>query len=194
MKNNSVLKQIFNKAKDGDVLGFLAGGIAQYPIPFIAGGDCTHCGRMWNIVRTDSEISFNFSEQTFGGGRFDRVKIILQNGLYYAENYHRLNDSKKVYFSSLKKSLTNEQKAIGIADAISQIGKKYGYLSLILGFRLWEKILPEKLRSKINIFVSHNAKVCSTHIAYSDSLMGLLDFKSDMFYTPMEIINLPYYK
>lgn len=193
MDNQEVLKQIFKNAKDGDNLGFLAAGFKAKPIQTATGGDCTHCGKIWKVLRTENELSFNFSEQTFSGGKFERVKIIQQDELFYGENYHRLNNSKKIYFKSLNKPLTESQIKIGIDDAITQIGKKYGYLSLMFGFSFLEKILPRWLKIKINIFSKYNARVCSTHCAVQDSKMGLLEFKSHMFYSPMDIINLKYY-
>lgn len=187
------LKQIFDKVKNGDALGFLADGLAQYPIPLIAGGDCTHCGKVWNVERSENKVSFNFSEQTFSGGKFDKVTIHKQNGLYYAENYHRLNDSQVIYHATLKKKLTAEQEKIGLEDAINQVGKKYGWLSLLFGMKFIDKILPEKLRFKLSAFIKHIAKVCSNHVAMQDSKMGLIEF-TDSFYSPMEAITTPAYK
>ena len=85
MDNQEVLKQIFKNAKNGDNLGFLAAGFKAKPIQTATGGDCTHCGKIWKVLRTENELSFNFSEQTFSGGKFERVKIIQQDELFYGE-------------------------------------------------------------------------------------------------------------
>ena len=193
MDKQKVLKQIFDNAKDGDNLGFFNSGIKAKPIQIATNGDCTHCGKIWNVARAKNELSFNFSEQSFVGGQFNLVKIILKNGAYFAENYHRLNDSKKIYFRSLKKPLTKDQHKKGLDDAIAQIGKKYGYISLILGFSFFETIFPKWFRNRINIITEHSARVCSTHCAIQDSKMGLLVFKKEMFYSPIDIMNLDYY-
>lgn len=192
--NNEALRIIFEQIKDGDALAFLADGIAQYPIPLVTGEPASHCCKVWLVSRSENEVSFNISEQLFVGGRFDRVKIIKQGDLYYAENYHRLNDSKKLYFSSLINPLTPEQHALGLQDAIGQIGKKYGYLSLIFGFEFLEKIFSEKLRNKISKFLLHSLRVCSTHVAIQDAKMGLITLKNELFYYPIEAISTPIYR
>ena len=125
-----VLKQIFEEVKDGDCLGFLCAGIKHLPVEIATEGDCSHCATIWNVNQPNANTTtFNISEQSFSGGAFDQVSIIVQDGVYYAVNYTRLNNSERIYFKSLKQSVTDAQRKIGLDDALSQIGKKYGWLS-----------------------------------------------------------------
>ena len=182
------MKEIF-KAKDGDIIGFLASGLAQYPIQIATRQPCTHCGMVFNVKKEKNKISFNFSEQTFFGGKFDLV-VIEKKGNKYISNYARLNNSKKIYFKPLSKPLTEEQKRIGIEDALGQVGKKYGYLSLIFGLWFFEKILPQRIEDKINVWSKTARRVCSTHCAIILYKMGLIEFNQETFYSPYDIIDL----
>ena len=52
--------------------------------------------------------------------------------------------------------MTETQIQLGILDAISQVGKKYGYSRLILGAEFVEKILPKEFRR--DLFLRLNKK------------------------------------
>jgi len=193
MKNlQPKLKKIFNLAKDGDALIFKAAGINHAPMELATGGEWTHCGTVWNVERKEGEMSFNLSEQTFFGGKFDRVKISLVGGVYAAHNYHRLVDSEDIFLKRIPKKLTKAQHRIGLADAINQIGKRYGYLSLFLGFSFLEKILPQSIEDKLNKYLFNNERVCSPHVAIQFSKMSLIEFKKEMFYSPTDIHDLDF--
>ena len=190
-----VLKQIFEEVKDGDCLGFLCAGIKHLPVEIATEGDCSHCATIWNVNQPNANTTtFNISEQSFSGGAFDQVSIIVQDGVYYAVNYTRLNNSERIYFKSLKQSVTDAQRKIGLDDALSQIGKKYGWLSLIFGIKFLKYLIPSKLRIRISAMLYSTARVCSTHCAIQYSKMGLINYNSEMFYDPIDIIKLDIFK
>lgn len=182
------MKNIFDLIKDGDAIIFQARGLKKYPIKIGSGGKWTHCGTAWLVERKENEVSFNFSEQTTSGGKFNRVTIRKVQDMYFAEGNDRFNESKLM----LKQIpiVSEEQLKAGLEDAIKENGKKYGFLSLILGAAFFEKIFPEKLRNKIGFFLKKSARVCSTHTAIQWSKMGLIEFKREMFWTPTDIAEV----
>lgn len=197
---NDVLEQIFNNLKDGDCLGFLAKGIKKYPIKIATEGGCTHVCTVWGIERNENITSFLISEQSFHGGRLREVEIkkrkVGDENVYYTSDEY-INSQEKIYYSILKQPLTKDQINIGINDAEEQDGKKYGYLTLLLGFEFLEKILPNFLKEKFLEARNRMTRVCSTHVAIQYIKMGLLnkddeiDFK-DFFYTPIEVLKFPF--
>jgi hypothetical protein len=192
-KYNDNFPEIFTNLKDGDCLGFYRGGIFKYFIPLATGGDCNHVGICYNVKREGDILSFNFSQQTFYGGSFDIVKIYKTSEGYITENPYFIKQDI-VYYRQLRQLLTEQQKAIGIADSISQVGKKYGYLELALGFEFLEQILPRFVKDLILRLSEHWKRVCSTHCAIQYSKMGLIELKKDFFYTPIEILKLLIFK
>lgn len=190
---NDNFEEIFQNLKDGDCLGFYRGGIFKYFIPLATGGDCSHVGICYNIKRENDILSFNFSQQSFHGGSFDIIKIYKTEDGFISDNSYFVKQNS-IYYGSLKKSLSEQQRIIGIADALKEVGKKYGYLELFLGFEFLERILPRFIKNLILKLSKHMKRVCSTHCAIQYSKMGLIKYKKDFFYTPIEILKLDIFK
>lgn len=192
MKYNDNFLQIYAELKDGDGLGFYKKGWLYKLIPLATGGKCQHVGKCYKIRRTENTITFAFSQQTFHGGKFDDVFFKLTaKGWITDEPYFAKQD--KIYYARLKKPLTAKQIAIGIADAESQVGKKYGFFTLPLGLEFLERILPRFIKSAIAKMGKDVERVCSTHFAMNDYKMGLLSYIKDFFWTPIECITQPHY-
>ena len=197
---SKVLETIFYNIKDGDCLGFLSKGWKKYPISVATEGECTHVCTVWGIERSETSVSFLISEQSFHGGRLREVEIktrkIGNQDVFYTNDEY-INNQERIYYSKLIKPLTEEQLNIGIDDAENQDGKKYGYLTLLLGIEFLEKILPKFLKNKFLEARGRLTRVCSSHVAIQYIKMGLLNksdvvnFK-DFFYTPIEVLKFPF--
>lgn len=190
---NDNFPEIFANLKDGDCLGFYRGGIFKYFIPLATGGDCNHVGVCYNVKTKGDILSFNFSQQTFHGGSFDIVKIYKTDDGYITDDPYFVKQDI-IYYCQLKKPLTEKERQRGIADALSQVGKKYGYLELALGFEFLERILPRFIKDLILKFSKHMKRVCSTHCFLNCLKNGSaieLETLKDFFITPIEFIKLP---
>ena len=191
-KYNDNFQEIFKSLKDGDCLGFYRGGVFGFLIPLATRGKCNHIGIALNVQRNGDVLSFNFSQQTFRGGSFDEVRIYrVGDKIITDEPYFVKQDA--IYYRSLREPLLEKQRQIAIDDAISQIGKKYGYFELLLGFEFLERVLP----SFIKDFIYKNSRklkgVCTTHCVLLYRKVGLLSTQ-DFFITPIEFLRLKFFK
>lgn len=189
---NNILEDIFLNAKEGDCIGFLASGIKKLPIEIATGGACTHCGIIWNVKRKENEMTFNFSEQTFSGGKFGLNTIKKDDNSIKIDN-KKFYESEKIYFKQLKEPLNDSQILLGKLDAKFEINKQYGYLSLIFGLEFLERILPNFIKKYISKYSSHK-RVCSTHCAVQYKKIGLINYNKDFYFTPIEIMKLNIFK
>lgn len=189
---NDNFPEIFAKLKDGDCLGFYRGGIFKYFIPLATGGKCNHVGAVLNVIKEGDVLSFNFFQQSFKGGTFDVVRIYkTDQGIITDDPYFIKQD--KIYFCSLITPLTEEQKNIAIADAISQRGKIYHYSQLFLGFSFLDKILSKSIKDFIYEYSKNLREVCSNNMAFFYRKLGF-PVPKDFFSTPIEVINFPFFK
>ena len=187
---NDNFADIFANLKDGDCLGFYRGGIFKYFIPLATGGDCNHVGICYNVKREGDILSFNFSQQTFHGGKFDVVKIYKTADSYITDDAYFVKQDI-IYYCQLKQPLTEQGRLNGIADATNQIGKKYGYLELALGFEFLERILPRFIKDLIFRLSKHWKRVCSTHAEKNCIANGSIKPTKDFFTTPIEFLKSP---
>jgi hypothetical protein len=200
LSKSEALKLLFYNLKDGDCIGFLAKGWKKYPIEIATDGACTHVCTAWGMERRGDVMSLLISEQSFHGGRLREIeirrRIVGKEEVFYTSDSY-VNDQEKIYYGKLNTPLTNEQIKIGIEDAEEQDGKKYGYLTLILGLEFLEKILPARLKKLLFKARLRMTRVCSSHVAIQYIKMGVLtkddkvDFK-DFFYTPIEVLNFDF--
>lgn len=195
MKSNN-LEYIFNNIGEGSVLAFYGEKWTSKIIPFFTRekrGEVVpqHCGIAYQIQRSENNCSFYLSEQGFHGGQYRKIEIIKFGGLYYTIDAYFL---KQKFIKIFKLRLTVAQIQIGISDAISQIGKKYGYNRLIFGWEFLEKVIPDDWQRKIYLRLNKKemVRVCSTHIQFNLRKMGF-DVPLDTFLTPLEITKLPFY-
>lgn len=191
-KYNDIFPQIYAELKDGDGLGFYKKGWLYKLIPLATGGKCQHVGKCYKIRRTKNTITFAFSQQTFEGGKFDDVSFYLTSKGWITDDPYFVKQDR-VYYAKLKKPLTPEQIAIGVADAENEVDEKYAFYSLPFGLKLLDKILPNFIKKTISRITKKGERVCSTHFAIQDSKMGLVDYKKDFYWTPIECITQPYY-
>ena len=189
---NDNFPEIYAELKDGDGLGFYKKGLFYKLIPLATGGKCQHVGKCYKIRRTEKTITFAFSQQTFHGGKFDDVSFYLTSKGWITDDPYFIKQDR-IYYARLKKPLTDKQIAIGVADSESQIGKKYGFFTLPLGLEFLEKIFPRFIKNIIARTGKNGQRVCSTHFAMQDYKMGLLNYKKDFYWTPIECLKQPYY-
>lgn len=192
MAYNDNFKEIFERIKDGDQLGFYAEGLARYVVPAATGYQANHCGTPLEIKREKDKVSFRFGEQTFHGGKYGEIVIRKHSdGSYTTDNPYFVKQTN-IYYRCLKVPLTEEQIKIGIADAKSQIGKSYGFASLIWGFKIWDIILPDFIKEWLGGVIRSSKRVCSTNSAILYAKMGVIKYdpEKDFFSDPSEILNL----
>lgn len=195
MQSNN-LEHIFNNIDEGTVLAFYGEKWTSKIIPFFTREvkkeiAPQHCGIAYQITRLEDKCIFYLSEQGFHGGQFRKIEIFkLRNLFYTVDDYFLKQKAIKIF----KLKLDQAQIDIGIRDAISQIGKKYGYTRLVLGLEILEKIIPDEWQRKIYMKLNKKGqmRVCSTHIAYQLRKMGF-NIPFDMMTTPLEITKLPIY-
>lgn len=195
MKSNN-LKYIFDNITDGTVLAFYGKNWASKIIPFFTKESKKeiapqHVAIAYGIVKNDEYCSFYLSEQGFHGGQYRLIEIIKINNKYSTTDVYF---NKQKFIKIFKTNMTPAQVAIGIADAKSQIGKKYGYSRLIFGWEFLEKIIPIEWQRKIFLRLNkkESVRVCSTHIHYNLRKVGY-NLPKDTFLTPLEITKLPIY-
>ena len=194
------LKIIYDNLKDGDCLAFYRKAWYLQLIPFFSKEKNDkeapqHVAICYEVKRDVNKISFKVSEQNFQGGQYRDVAIYhwqsieKENVFWTFDDYFLKQD--KIALLSLKQPLTAQQIENGVADAKSQVSKKYGYLSLPLGIEYWEKLLPNWLKAKIlKIQNSQQKRHCALHIRWNLKKMGVYDFK-DFNPSPLEITKLP---
>jgi len=195
MQSNN-LEYIFNNIDEGTVLAFYGDKWTAKIIPFFTREKKKeivpqHCGIAYQITRSEDNCIFYLSEQGFHGGKYRKIEIGKFDGLFYTTDAYFL---KQKFVKIFKLKLTPSQIDIGIKDAISQIGKKYGYTRLVLGLEILEKIIPDEWQRKIYLKLNKKGsmRVCSTHIAFQLRKMGF-NIPFDMMTTPLEITKLPIY-
>ncbi len=195
------LKKIYYKIEEGSVLAFYQKSFWKQIIPFFTREQKDeqvpqHVGICFDIQRNSRDsVSFYFSDQSFHGGRYRKIcitKFVDQNNqeIFFADEiYFMKQDGIKLFV--LKERINENQKIIGIKDAVFQIGKKYSYNRLLFGVEFLEKILTKEFQRKL--FLRLNKKevqrVCSTHVQFNLFNMGVLQKKDD-FLTPLEITKL----
>lgn len=194
MAYNDNFKEIFENLKDGDGLGFYKGGIFKHFIPAATGYECNHCGICYYVERNENEIKFRFSEQTFSGGKFDWISIYKINNNYITDDAY-FTKQNKIYYRSLKVAMTPEQIARGREDAEGQVGKVYGFLTLIFGLKFWN-FMPSWLSNWLGKRLKNAERVCSQHVEFNYIYAGVLtpNFKKDPFKDPGEIMYLGIFK
>lgn len=193
MKYNDSFSEIFANLKDGDCLGFFKGGLLYSLIPRATGGDCQHVGICYNVKRNDNVLSFNFSQQTFEGGKFDIVKIYKTADGYITDDPYFVKQDV-IYYCELKKPLTEEGKLRGIADAEGQVDETYNFFELPLGLEVLEKILPKFVQEFIRKRSEKWKRVCSTHWYKNCIANGSLPATKDFFISPIESIKSSIFK
>lgn len=196
--NSENLKEIFENIQDGTVLAFYRSGLIGSIIPFFTRekkGEKAphHVAIAYEVKKRIYEgrafCSFKLSEQGFHGGKYRNVEIVKYDEIYYTtDEYFLKQDFIKMGFTDL----TPEQETLGIQDAISQIGKKYGYSRFILTAEIFEKILPKSFQRKI--FAKLNKKqgerLCSSHIVFNLNSTGKYNIPTDQAYSPNEVMKL----
>jgi hypothetical protein len=195
--NSNNLKDIFENLQDGTVLAFYRGGLIGSIIPFFTRekkGEKAphHVGIVYEVKKRiyngHAFCKFKLSEQGFHGGKYRTVEIIKYDDIFYTtDEYFLKQDSIKM----ARVKMTETQIQLGILDAISQIGKKYGYSRLILGAEFVEKILPKEFRR--NLFLRLNKKeevrMCSLHVPMNLKNAGI-DVPLDDVYSPLEVLKI----
>ena len=197
--NSNNLKDLFENLQDGTVLAFYRGGLIGSIIPFFTRekkGEKAphHVGIVYEVEKSVSVYNgrafctFKLSEQGFHGGKYRTVEIFKYDDIYYTtDEYFLKQDSIKM----ARVKMTETQIQLGILDAISQIGKKYGYSRLILGAEFVEKILPKEFRR--NLFLRLNKKeevrMCSLHVPMNLKNAGL-EIPLDDVYSPLEVLKI----
>lgn len=198
--NSENLKDLFENLKGGTVLAFYRSGLIGSIIPFFTRekkGERVphHVATAYEVCRSASTYSkkvfcsFKLSEQGFHGGKYRTVEIIKYDDIFYTtDEYFLKQDVIKMCFTDL----TPEQEGLGIQDAISQIGKKYGYSRFILTAEIFEKILPKSFQRKI--FAKLNKKqgerLCSSHVVFNLNATGKYNIPTDQAYSPNEVMKL----
>lgn len=196
--NSNNLQDLFENLKGGTVLAFYRSDLIGSIIPFFTRekkGERVphHVATAYEVKKEDlatmSVCSFKLSEQGFHGGKYRNVEIVKYDGIYYTtDEYFLKQDFIKMGFTDL----TPDQEKLGIQDAISQIGKKYGYSRFILTAEIFEKILPKSFQRKI--FAKLNKKqgerLCSSHIVFNLNSTGKYNIPTDQAYSPNEVIKL----
>ena len=195
--NSNNLQDLFENLQDGTVLAFYRGGLIGSVIPFFTRekkGEKAphHVGIVYEVKKRIYDghefCKFKLSEQGFHGGKYRTVEIIKYGDIYYTtDEYFLKQDSVKM----ARVKMTETQIQLGILDAISQVGKKYGYSRLILGAEFVEKILPKEFRR--NLFLRLNKKeevrMCSLHVPMNLKNAGL-DIPLDDVYSPLEVLKI----
>lgn len=193
----SNLKYLFNNLNDGCVLAFYGKKWTAKIIPFftreIAGEDAPqHVGIIYEVKRSENKLTFKLSEQGFHGGQYRDVEIVKYGEIYYTTDNYFL---KQEFVKMFQVDMNEDQIKLGIADAISQIGKKYGYTRLIFGIELLEKIFTKEFQRKLFLKINKKEKqrVCSTHVQFNLRKAGL-KIPLDTWCSPLEITKLDIYK
>ena len=195
--NSENLQDLFENLQGGTVLAFYRGGLIGSIIPFFTQekkGEKAphHVGIVYEVKKRIYEghtfCKFKLSEQGFHGGKYRTVEIIKYGDIYYTTDEYFLKQ-ESVKMARVK--MTETQIQLGILDAISQVGKKYGYSRLILGAEFVEKILPKEFRR--NLFLRLNKKeevrMCSLHVPMNLKNAGL-DIPLDDVYSPLEVLKI----
>jgi hypothetical protein len=194
------LKIIYNNLKDGDCLAFYRKSWYLQIIPFFTKEKNDkeapqHVAICYEVKRDVNKLTFKLSEQNFQGGQYRDVVIyhwesIEKEKVFWTfDNYFLKQD--KIVLLSLKQPLTAQQLENGVADAKSQVGKKYAFLSLPLGIEFLEKLLPKFLKNFIiQQQNSQQKRHCALHIRWNLYKMGVYNFK-DFNPSPLEITKLP---
>lgn len=193
-------KTIFDNLKDGDCLAFYSNEWFTQIIPLLTKekGDKEapqHVGICYDVKKEGSILSFNLSEQSIHGGRFRQINIAKIDNIYYLyeiEDIDYFNKQTKIILLSLKEPVLADKIMLGKQDALKEVGKKYGYSRLILGWEFLEKLLPKKFLSTLLLRLNKNEKlrVCSTHVQFNLIKLGY-NLSKDTFLTPLEITKLP---
>lgn len=197
--NSNNLQDLFENLQDGTVLAFYRGGLIGSIIPFFTrekkGEEAPHhvaivyeVEKSLSVYNGRAFCTFKLSEQGFHGGKYRTVEIIKYDDIYYTtDDYFLKQDSVKM----ARVKMTETQIQLGILDAISQVGKKYGYSRLILGAEFVEKILPKEFRR--NLFLRLNKKeevrMCSLHVPMNLKNAGI-DVPLDDVYSPLEVLKI----
>lgn len=191
------LKNIFENIQDGTVLAFYRNDFIGSIVPFATKekkGEKAphHVAIVYEVKRKISDnyeiCTFKQSEQGFHGGKYREINIFKYQDIFYTTDEYYL---KQDFIKMFKIKMTQQQVQIGIEDAISQIGKKYGYNRLIFASEFIEKILPKKLRNYLFIKLNkvQKRRICSTHIALNLKKAGFAIPENEIF-SPLEIIKL----
>ena len=198
MKAN--LKIIYDNLKNGDCLAFYRKKWYSQIIPFFTKEKNDkeapqHVAICYEIKRDINKLTFKLSEQNFHGGQYREVTIYCWQSVEKKEVFWTYDDyflkQDKIALLSLKQPLTAQQIENGVADAKSQVGKKYAFLSLPLAMEYWEQLLPNWLKAKIlKIQNSQQKRHCALHIRWNLYKMGVYNLK-DFNPTPLEITKLP---
>jgi hypothetical protein len=200
MKQES-LERLFNNIKDGDILGFYNPGIFSTVIKFFHTIDKTadlnalsHVATVYNVKRDYTfgiiTLSFDVSEQTvLHGGVFTKWNLTLDER-FGMITLDKMLKSKVLYFKSLEKPFTDEQIKLGLYDALSQVGKRYGLGTLFFSV----PFASEFLGKIFNIRLLMNSKrVCSKHIMMNHlnaGRNGAVEFvESNPFPTPEGVLT-----
>lgn len=190
IQNN--LKNIFENINEGSVLAFYQKKWYLQLIPFFTREikkefAPQHCGICYEIKRRQNEVHFMLSEQSLSGGRYRGISIIKKNDVYViTDKYFKKQNEIRMFNVIMNFQQVNK----GILDAKKQIGKKYGFTKLLLGFEFLEKVIPKFIFKRIN--KKEGLRVCSTHIAYNLKHAGFSMPDND-FLTPLEITKLDIY-
>ena len=198
MKAN--LKIIYDNLKNGDCLAFYRKKWYSQIIPFFTKEKNDkeapqHVAICYEVKRDVNKISFKVSEQNFHGGQYRDVVIYHWQSIEKKEVFWTYDDyflkQDKIALLSLKQPLTAQQIENGVADAKSQVGKKYAFLFLPLAMEYWEQLLPNWLKAKIlKIQNSQQKRHCALHIRWNLYKMGVYNLK-DFNPSPLEITKLP---
>lgn len=198
MKTN--LKIIYDNLKNGDCLAFYRKAWYLQIVPFFTKEKNDkeapqHVAICYEIKRDINKLTFKLSEQNFHGGQYREITIYHWQSVEKKEVFWTYDDyflkQDKIALLSLKQPLTAQQIENGVADAKSQVGKKYAFLSLPLGMEYWEQLLPNWLKAKIlKIQNSQQKRHCALHIRWNLYKMGVYNFK-DFNPSPLEITKLP---
>ena len=198
MKAN--LKIIYDNLKNVDCLAFYRKKWYSQIIPFFTKEKNDkeapqHVAICYEVKRDVNKISFKVSEQNFHGGQYRDVVIYHWQSIEKKEVFWTYDDyflkQDKIALLSLKQPLTAQQIENGVADAKSQVGKKYAFLFLPLAMEYWEQLLPNWLKAKIlKIQNSQQKRHCALHIRWNLYKMGVYNLK-DFNPTPLEITKLP---
>lgn len=198
MKTN--LENLFYNLKDGDCLAFYRKAWHLQLIPFFTKSKNDkeapqHVAICYEVKRDINKLTFKLSEQNFHGGQYREVIIYYWQSLEKEKVFWTYDDyflkQDKIALLSLKQPLTLQQIENGIADAKSQVGKRYAFTSLPIGIEFLEKLLPKWLKNfilkKQNL---QQKRHCALHIRWNLYKMGVYNFK-DFNPTPIEITKLP---
>jgi hypothetical protein len=195
------LEYLYNNIKDGDILGFYNPGTLSTVINFFQKIDKTadlnalsHVATVYNVKR-DYEfgiatLSFNVSEQTALHGGLITKWNLTQDERFGMITLDITLKSKALYFKSLAKPFTKKQIKLGASDAVRQIGKRYGFGTLIFSIPLVSEFLGKIFNEKLLI---NSKRVCSKHVMINHFIAGRKGAKEfielNPFPTPESVIT-----